>query len=228
MRKSSILPAASAILMACVVNFAAAAPPSAATLKRGRYLMDGVVACANCHMARGAQGEYLADKGLSGGMPFDDKMFKSYAANITQDRETGVGKWTDAQLVKAIREGVRPDGSVIGPPMPIEFYRHMSDAGRERDRRRAAHRTGSPQRRPEKRIQLPAASQLGPAGHEGQAAFARRQGQIRRIPGEHRPLHGMPYPARPEGDAADDQPRLGRPRVPWPVGRERVAQPHAA
>lgn len=127
MRNSSIRPAASAILMACIVNVAAAAPPSAATLERGRYLMNGVVACANCHMARGPQGEYLADKGLSGGMPFEEKMFKAYAPNITQDRETGVGKWTDAQLVKAIREGVRPDGSIIGPPMPVEFYRHMSD-----------------------------------------------------------------------------------------------------
>ncbi|WP_147373892.1 c-type cytochrome [Massilia cavernae] len=127
MRNSSSRPAALAILMVCVANIAAAAPPSAATLERGRYLMDGVVACANCHMARGPRGEYLADKGMSGGMPFDDKMFKAYAPNVTQDRETGVGKWTDAQLVKAIREGVRPDGSLIGPPMPVEFYRHLSD-----------------------------------------------------------------------------------------------------
>ena len=127
MRNSPLSPAASAILLACIVNFAAAAPPSAAKLERGRYLMDGVVACANCHMARGPRGEYLTDKGLSGGFQFQDKMFTAYAPNITQDRETGVGKWTDAQLVKAIREGVRPDGSIIGPPMPVEFYRHMSD-----------------------------------------------------------------------------------------------------
>lgn len=64
---------------------------------------------------------------MAGGLPFQDKMFTAYAANITQDRETGVGKWTDAQLVRAIREGVRPDGSLIGPPMPTEFYSRMSD-----------------------------------------------------------------------------------------------------
>lgn len=127
MRNSSIRPAASAILLACTVNLAAAAPPTAATLERGKYLMNGVVACANCHMARGPRGEYLMDKGLSGGMPFQDKMFVAYAANITQDRATGVGSWTDAQLARAIREGVRPDGSIIGPPMPVEFYRYMSD-----------------------------------------------------------------------------------------------------
>jgi hypothetical protein len=33
-----------------------------------------------------------------------------------------------AKLLEAIREGLRPDGSLIGPPMPIEFYRHLSDA----------------------------------------------------------------------------------------------------
>ena len=47
---------------------------------------------------------------------------------ITNDAETGVGKWTDAQLIRAIREGIRPDGTVIGPPMPIGFYRGMADA----------------------------------------------------------------------------------------------------
>lgn len=127
MRKSSLRRPVSALLMACVVHVSAAAPPSAATLERGRYLMNGVVACANCHMARGPGGGYLADKGMSGGLPFQDKMFTAYAANITQDRETGIGKWTDAQLVRAIREGVRPDGSLIGPPMPTEFYSRMSD-----------------------------------------------------------------------------------------------------
>ena len=95
---------------------------------RGKYLMEGVVACGNCHAARGDKGEPLAARGLSGGMVFDEPPFKAYAANITPDPETGIGKWTDAQLAKAIREGIRPDGSVIGPPMPIEFYRRMSDA----------------------------------------------------------------------------------------------------
>jgi mono/diheme cytochrome c family protein len=95
---------------------------------RGKYLMEGIVACGNCHIARGEQGQPLFEKGLSGGMVFDEPPFKAYASNITPDRETGIGKWTDAQLAKAIREGVRPDKSIIGPPMPIEFYRAMSDA----------------------------------------------------------------------------------------------------
>ncbi|MCW5643883.1 MAG: c-type cytochrome [Rhodoferax sp.] len=114
-------------LMAMVSFRVAAAGPDAAVIERGQYLMNGVVACGNCHVARGARGEPLFDKGLSGGMVFDEPAFKAYASNITPDPETGIGKWTDAQLAKAIREGLRPDNSIIGPPMPIEFYRHLSD-----------------------------------------------------------------------------------------------------
>lgn len=115
-------------VLASVSALAAAAGPDAALLERGKYLMNGIVACGNCHVARGEKGEPLFDKGLSGGMVFDEPpMFKAFAPNITPDPDTGIGKWTDAQLAKAIREGVRPDGSVIGPPMPIAFYRHLSN-----------------------------------------------------------------------------------------------------
>jgi mono/diheme cytochrome c family protein len=107
-----------------------AAMPAAAQgvklLERGTYLMESIVACANCHIQRD-KGKPLFDRGLSGGLLFDEEPFKAYASNITPDKETGIGNWTDAQLVKAIREGIRPDGSLIGPPMPITFYRGMAD-----------------------------------------------------------------------------------------------------
>ena len=116
------------MLSAVFISGAAlAATPKAAVLERGKYLMEGVVACGNCHMARGDKGQPLAEKGLSGGMVFDEPPFKAIAANITPDPQTGIGKWTDVQLALAIREGVRPDKTVIGPPMPIGFYRHLSD-----------------------------------------------------------------------------------------------------
>jgi len=121
----------SAIFSWTFAVFALAAMPAAAqsakALARGTYLMDGIVACGNCHVQRDKEGKPLLDRGLSGGMVFDEEPFKAYASNITPDRETGIGNWTDAQLIKAIREGIRPDGSVIGPPMPIMFYRGMSD-----------------------------------------------------------------------------------------------------
>jgi hypothetical protein len=50
------------------------------------------------------------------------------AANLTPDRETGIGNWTDDMLARAIREGVNHDGRLIDPSiMPYEFYRSMSD-----------------------------------------------------------------------------------------------------
>jgi mono/diheme cytochrome c family protein len=116
--------------LACILGLAAPTVGSAADaalMARGKYLMEGPVACGNCHFARNEKGEPLPARGLSGGLPFDEPMFKAYAANITPDPDTGIGRWTDAQLVKALREGVRPDNSVIGPPMPIAYYRHLSD-----------------------------------------------------------------------------------------------------
>jgi mono/diheme cytochrome c family protein len=105
----------------------AVAAPSSGLIERGNYLMNGILACGHCHAARGPHGEPLAGKGLSGGAVFDEKLFRAYASNITQDRDTGIGKWSDADIVKVLREGVRPDGSVVGPPMPVDSYRRLSD-----------------------------------------------------------------------------------------------------
>jgi len=49
------------------------------------------------------------------------------AANITPDAETGAGRWTDDQLARAIREGIKHDGTTIFPLMPYPLYRKMSD-----------------------------------------------------------------------------------------------------
>lgn len=95
-------------------------------LERGAYLMNGPVACGNCHTPMGPDGP-VAGMELAGGTVFEDKPFTAYAPNITPDPETGIGGWSDDELVAAIREGRRPDGSIIGPPMPIELYRAMSD-----------------------------------------------------------------------------------------------------
>lgn len=126
MINKTLLASATAVLLSTAAGSALAQKD--ARIERGRYLMDSVVACGNCHIARGEKGAPLFDKGLSGGMVFDIPGMKAVASNITPDPETGIGKWTDAQLAKAIREGVRPDGTIIGPPMPVEFYRDLSDA----------------------------------------------------------------------------------------------------
>jgi len=95
-------------------------------LERGRYLMQAVVACGNCHTPQGPTGP-LPGMELAGGLELPAPAFTAYSANITPDNATGIGRWTDAQIIAAIREGRRPDGSIIGPPMPIGLYRGMSD-----------------------------------------------------------------------------------------------------
>jgi len=105
----------------------AAVGQDAKLIERGAYLMNSIVACGNCHVRRDKDWRPLPELGLSGGMVFDEEPFKAYAGNITPDPETGIGKWTDAQIIRAFREGIRPDGTVIGPPMPIAFYRGISD-----------------------------------------------------------------------------------------------------
>ena len=115
------------LLILCALAATQALAADRGPLARGKYLMDSIVACGNCHVQRDDKGQPLPEKGLSGGMVFDEEPFKAYVPNITPDAETGIGKWTDAQLARAIREGIRPDGSVIGPPMPIMFYRGMAD-----------------------------------------------------------------------------------------------------
>ena len=95
-------------------------------VERGKYLGEGIGGCGNCHTPRTgpAQGRALAggEEFGGGGAPFT-----SYAANISPDPETGIGKWTDEQIIAAIRDGLRPDGTRIGPPMPTAFFVHFSD-----------------------------------------------------------------------------------------------------
>jgi mono/diheme cytochrome c family protein len=94
-------------------------------LERGKYLVEGIAACGNCHTPQGPNGPVMS-RALSGGPPMLDGGV--HPSNITPDRETGIGRYTDAELKVMIREGKRPDGSLIGPPMPFVFYRSMADA----------------------------------------------------------------------------------------------------
>jgi len=113
---------ASVAILVAGVSLARAETP----LERGAYLMHSIVACGNCHTPKGPHGD-LPDKELAGGVGFPEDVFTAISSNITPDAETGIGKWTDAQIIAAIREGKRPDGTIIGPPMPIALYRGMAD-----------------------------------------------------------------------------------------------------
>ncbi len=112
-----------AVALALLVPGAAGAET---LLERGDYLMRSIVACGNCHTPQAPSGPAPGME-LAGQLVIQAEAFTAYAPNITQDKKTGIGAWTDAQIIAAIREGRRPDGSLIGPPMPIGLYRRMSD-----------------------------------------------------------------------------------------------------
>jgi len=94
--------------------------------ERGRYVVEVIAACGNCHTPSGPDGRDMS-RHLAGGLHITDGGIDAWTANITQDRETGIGDWSDEQITRAIREGIRPDGSMIGPIMPIGLYRNISD-----------------------------------------------------------------------------------------------------
>lgn len=114
-------------LLAIASNVPAFAESKKALIERGRYLANGPVACANCHTPRGPDMTLLPDKAYAGGFKIVDPAFEAYTANITPDKDTGIGTWTDAQIITAIREGRTPEGKIIFPPMPVPTYNNMSD-----------------------------------------------------------------------------------------------------
>ncbi|MGY9049814.1 hypothetical protein P775_02230 [Puniceibacterium antarcticum] len=108
-------------LAACLCAGAALSAPS---VERGAYLVQGPAGCGSCHTPFGAEG-FDVSKDLSGRLVDANPAFTAIAANITP--ASRILSWSDAELARAIREGIRPDGSLIGPPMPFAMYRGLGD-----------------------------------------------------------------------------------------------------
>jgi mono/diheme cytochrome c family protein len=102
-------------------------PQDATVMERGRYVIEIAAACGICHTTRGADGQLLPNMKLAGGRIIVDRGFRAVVPNITPDPDTGIGRWSDAEIAAAIRDGRRPDGTLIGPVMPIAVYRGLSD-----------------------------------------------------------------------------------------------------
>ena len=95
-------------------------------VKRGGYLVNGILTCGNCHSPKGPQGD-IPGKLFSGGLSWDEPPFKVTAPNITQDKETGIGKWSDADIKKVLRTGLMPNGAHVAMVMPTGFYHIMTE-----------------------------------------------------------------------------------------------------
>jgi len=100
-------------------------------LKRGQYIATALSGCLYCHTPHDwkTPGEPMTAgmEGAGGVMPYSDLPGRVVAPNITPDKETGAGSWTDDELARAIREGIGHDGRALFPLMPYVQYRRMSD-----------------------------------------------------------------------------------------------------
>lgn len=94
----------------------------AAQIERGRYLVHAG-GCLTCHTADRPDAIPLA-----GGRALPTPFGTFYGPNITPDPVTGIGGWTDADLGRALREGVAPDGSNYYPVFPYPAYTGIEDA----------------------------------------------------------------------------------------------------
>lgn len=105
----------------------AAAPKPASPAERGAYVA-GIAGCAGCHtpwnMATKSRDE---SKLYAGQLPPPGDKARGGTPNITPDKRTGIGKWTDAQIIAAVREGKRPDGARLSAHMPSAAYHVMTD-----------------------------------------------------------------------------------------------------
>jgi mono/diheme cytochrome c family protein len=86
---------------------------------RGKYLAEAAD-CTVCHTVSGGQP-------YAGGVAFPTQFGVLYSPNITGDRETGIGGWTDAEFLHAVHDGVGKDGERLYPAFPYEAYTLMSD-----------------------------------------------------------------------------------------------------
>ncbi len=114
--------------LALAVTVAAIGPATAqsAAVARGDYLANTIMTCANCHSPKGPPAA-VAGKDYSGGLRFNEPPFDVTGSNITPDKETGIGNWTDAQIKAAILTGKRPNGVPLAEIMPTAFYPILTD-----------------------------------------------------------------------------------------------------
>jgi mono/diheme cytochrome c family protein len=115
--------------LASMVAFAAisgSAKAQSDLVKRGDYLVNGILTCGNCHSPKGPTGDIM-EKAFSGGLSWDEPPFKVTAPNVTPDKETGVGNYTDAEIKEVMRKGIKRNGVPVAMIMPSGFYEIMTD-----------------------------------------------------------------------------------------------------
>lgn len=98
-----------------------------ALVERGQYLAH-IMDCGGCHNT----GAFTPTPNLDTPLAGSDIGFEMpglgvfYPPNLTPDAETGLGKWSDTQIIAAVTTGLRPNGRALAPAMPWMSYSHLN------------------------------------------------------------------------------------------------------
>lgn len=120
-----------ALLSGAAALFFAGSAVAETPVERGHYLVESILACGNCHTPKSPGGMPLMERNLSGGgLAFTLPPFSGAASNITPDKTTGIGAWSDDEIRRAIVEGVRPahgrlPNTQLAVVMATSFFKAM-------------------------------------------------------------------------------------------------------
>ena len=123
-----------AVLGLLLVAPSAVAQAPAGSVERGRYLVESILGCGNCHTPKSPTGEPIASRNLGGGgLSFSVPPFTGVASNITPDRATGIGTWSDDEIKRAIIDGKRPNhgrlpNTELAVVMATPFFKALTPA----------------------------------------------------------------------------------------------------
>jgi mono/diheme cytochrome c family protein len=116
---------AAALVLTCVSSLGAFAADPA--VERGKYLVN-IAGCNDCH----TPGYFLGKPDMERFLGGSDVGFEIpglgvfHGSNLTPDKETGLGGWTDAQVITALQKGARPDGRMLAPIMPWHAFANLT------------------------------------------------------------------------------------------------------
>jgi len=104
-----------------------AANGASSLVERGKYLVT-IAGCNDCHtpgyfLGKPDTARYLGGSDVGFEVP---GLGVFYGANLTSDKETGLGNWTTEQIINTFQTGVRPDGRHLAPPMPAPAFAKLT------------------------------------------------------------------------------------------------------
>jgi mono/diheme cytochrome c family protein len=100
----------------------------AASVSRGKYLVT-ISGCNDCHTPGSFLGKRDVSRTLGGSeVGFEIPQLGVFVGpNLTPDKATGLGNWSTANIIKAIRTGIRPDGRQLAPIMPYKDFARLTN-----------------------------------------------------------------------------------------------------